>query len=660
MATLLASLLAARSSAAQQAADAAPPVEGTVETRAAAVEDPRFASGFVTRAPLQNLSAPTEGLIGPLESVPGLSVRRQSSYGQPAYLQIRGGNPRQLVVLLNGVRIRVPTGLGFDVGRLATTGIDSLTVYRGPAGVVHGGGALTGALELTVHPRRRHGSELSASLLGGSFGTGEAAARGDLALAQGGSARLAVNARHADGDFEFLDAQGRTQRRLNNDHDHLQALAAGAWYDDTGRVGVTLLAEKSEAGVAGPSEFQQLFGAARLEEQRVVAASDGTRRDLFRGEGYSIDLSRYFGLQWRGVSYTNPEAVLGQGGFDSTSSATNSEAGFALLLATKRLFFAELSAGVRTEIFFSEVERQSLRERLDTRRRTLYAALGSERVMLDRRLHLTAAGRAEIITEPNQFHAPWMGAVGLIFKPDKLEGLSVMGNLARTYRLPDFDELYLKTEFVRGDEALRPERGVLADLGARYRPERLEALTLELVTFTQRVRDQIAFVPVSAYLIQARNFDRVRAQGVEGGATLALLEERLDLELTYTFTDAWRPDTADRAILPNQPRHRAQALTQLRLGELPGLGLTRLSTRVSRRSDLALDAFASQVNPGWTRWDAGVSARPLRWIDLRFDVTNLLDHRRAVDTLQRPLPGRAAYLSVEFTRRRDEDDRDTP
>lgn len=630
----------------------------TVETRATASEDARFASGFVTRTKLQDLSAHEDGLAGALEQVPGLSIRRQSSYGQPAYVQIRGGNPRQLVVLLNGVRIRVPSGVGFDVGGLATTGIDAVKVYRGPAAVIHGGGALTGAIELQIAPRIKEGYELSSSLLGGSFSTQELSSRADFAMKARGSGRLAVNLRRAKGGFIFTDPQGSGElTRQNNDHSHLQAIGSGSWRGPRGHVGISLLAERGESGVAGPSEFQNLFGAARLTEQRVVAASDGLKRDVLKGKGWTIDMGRVFGLQWRGQNYDNTQAVLGQGLFANTSSATTTEAGINFLLATQSKTFATLSASSRTEFFFSSTRQDMARpDVLNTRRKTLHLALGGEKILLEDRLHLTATGRLEIVKNPDQRWLPMMGGVGAIYQPLKKLDLRLIGNLARTYRVPDFDELYLDTEFVRGDTSLSPERGVMSDLGVRVTPARLAEIAptqLELVAFSNLTQDQIAFVPVSAYLVSARNFERVRARGIEAAVTTRPLE-RLEFASNYTLTDTWRPQLATRTPLPGQPRHRIDGRTTLDLSRVAvwrSLHTVELHSRISWRSSVALDSFASQTNPGWTRWDAGLTVAPTTWLTCQGNATNLLNHRRAVDSLQRPLPGRAFYVSVTLTTR---------
>ena len=564
------------------------------------------------------------------------------------------------------MRIRVPSGIGFDIGSLATTGVDHISVYRGPAAMIHGAGALTGAIELGVAPGQpRHTTSLSSSALVGSFQSQEVAASAQIPVKKRGSARAAFNLRKAQGDFPFIDAQGTPQRRTNNDHFHLQGIASGNWRGPRGVLGLSLLLEKGSSGVAGPSEFQNLFGAARHDEQRIVATSNGTRRDVLSGDTWTIDMSRTFGLQWRGLHYSNDQAVLGQGLYENSSSATSSEANVAFLLSTASHYYTHLSAGARTEIFDSStstspsLSQAPARTPFDARRRTLSLATGHEKIFFDNRLHLTGAARAEIVTarrEEQSDYLPWMAAAGFIYKPVPRQlDLQLIGNIAQTYRVPDFDELYLDTEFVRGDPDLSPERALMADLGVRMHtpddiPRYLLPERLELVAFSNLIHDQIAFVPASAYLILARNFDRVRARGLEASLDYEPLSS-IRLTSSYSFTQTYRPDLIPRVQLPSQPVHRADARLFIELARLFSLQKTpalTLSSRASWRSAVNLDTFGSQRNPAWLRLDAGLNYRPLTWLSFQLDITNLLDYQRAVDSLQRPLPGRAVFGSVSI------------
>ncbi|WP_230470195.1 TonB-dependent receptor, partial [Lujinxingia vulgaris] len=103
----------------------------TVVGDRSAREDARHPSGFVTRVRLGDGGAAEETLGAALEQVEGVQLSRASSPGQPAYVSVRGGSPRQLVVYLDGLRLSSPAGLGFDVGQLGVGGLASADVFRG-------------------------------------------------------------------------------------------------------------------------------------------------------------------------------------------------------------------------------------------------------------------------------------------------------------------------------------------------------------------------------------------------------------------------------------------------------------------------------------------------------------------------------------------------
>lgn len=633
---------------AQASADAGEERTATTVARPQdAVEDPRFASGTVTRVPLEGEGPSGDRLPSALERVSGVYVRRQSSFGQPAYVQIRGGNPRQSVVLLNGVRVSLPTGLGFDVGSLGVRGFDEVRVYRGASSIMHGAGALTGAVELRAEPPRNQPTSASARVGAGSFGTRtigtQAAASGRL-----GAGRLAASFRHSDGDFPFVDAQGVPDRRINNDYAQLHTLGTAGWGETQRRVDATLLYNQGARGVAGLSEFQRTFDGARLQERRLVLATRGRQRAIARGDGWVLDLEERAGLQWRELDYTNDTSVIGQSTFASDASAVTVDAAAEAALYTDAGNFSRASIELRHQDYSSRSDVGGDARRLRAGRDAYALALGSEQLVWGDALSLTAAGRVEAIEGERRDWTPLIGGIGAIWRVHP--AVRIFANAARTYRVPDFDELYLDTEFVRGTPDLRAERAWVADAAVRLGAPEGRA-SLEVVGYGRRTEDQIAFLPVTAYLYQAQNLREVLARGVEATGSIDPIN-RVRVSAGYTFTDAFRVDLPELP-LPNQPRHRLDARMEISLarlawlGRLPGLAVTG---RAAWRSEIALDTFASTINPGWWRLDIGARVAPTRWITLRADVTNLLDVRRALDTLQRPLPGRAFFISMDIHR----------
>lgn len=620
----------------------------TARTSTGRVQDPRLPSGFVSSVNLlddTSLGGPAEALA----RLPGVVVR-QSSRGQPAFLQIRGGQPRQVVVLLNGLRIKVPAGLGFDLGTLSTAGLSSLQLYRGGAGAIFGAGALTGALNLVIEPPRRFvGRRLHLTQSFGSFGFWRTGARLDLAPSKRSAMTTAVEYRQATGDFPFVDRQGQASRRVNNDHSNLQAVASARWRagDDTWRV--TTLLNRGELGVPGPSEFQRQFAFARLQHTRVLTNTSWRHRNALKGAWGVMDVSLRSGLQWQKQSYDNPTAYLGGGGFTNQNQAIIAEGQLQTQWFLKTSTFLTTQLDARYETFTSRSPSDdpgSEDAAIGATRRVVAGALSVEQVLLNNTLSLVGVLRVEgVDNQPSAQPNLLLPAFGAVIKP--AARVEIKGNIARTARIPDFDELYLNHETVRGNPNLDAESAWVADLGVHV--NLWAQLAMETVVFGQLIDEVILFVPRTAYLVQATNVGEASQYGVEQSLAWRL-HRRLQLEGAYTWTVA-QFRNALRTQFPNQPRHQARLASTLSLANVPGLRWADTANVMLQwrwRSKITLDNFARLENNSVHLVQAGIDLGWRKAWTLRMDVQNILDVQTALDSLQRPLPGRRFSVALRY------------
>src|SRR5690606_6287758 len=117
--------------------------------------------------------------------------------------------------------------------------------------------------------------------------------------------------------------------RVNNDHARRYAAAtiqADAPAARGGAFDAALLWDQGERGVSGPSEFQERFSAARLEDQRLISTASWRKRDAWSSAHSALDLEANAGAQWRRGRYHNDVALLGGEGFESLSDAWSVEA----------------------------------------------------------------------------------------------------------------------------------------------------------------------------------------------------------------------------------------------------------------------------------------------------------------------------------------------
>ena len=85
-------------------------------------------------------------LVDTLRQAPGSFVLRQGEYGALTSVFLRGADPSQIHVALDGVSAD-DIGGAFDFSRLSAAGIGELEVYRGPDSVLYGSDAAAGSIQ---------------------------------------------------------------------------------------------------------------------------------------------------------------------------------------------------------------------------------------------------------------------------------------------------------------------------------------------------------------------------------------------------------------------------------------------------------------------------------------------------------------------------------
>lgn len=623
----------------------------TVERETMQRDDARFASGHMTRVDVDELSFRGETLSDALSRVTGTYVRRDSSMGQPAYLSVRGGNPRQTVVELDGLRLSSSAGAGFDAGQMMTDGIGSADVIRGSGAAVYGGGAVTGAMRLNPASPPDDGWQLRGRSSVGSFDTVTMGA--DMGVGnETGGIRLHGGVRQSQGDFDFVDDQGTDHRRINNDHQRVGLGATGRLEKGADEFRLTGRWESGTAGSPGPSEFQRAFQSARVDDERQLATLRWKRHEALQRSSMVVDTHATVGAQQRTQGYRNEEGFMTREPFESQSVGRTvaMTGGAAALIGDSHLARADVEG--RWEGYEGQIQ-SSDRPALNASRRTVAGSVADEWLVFDERLSLIAALRSEFSHGGQAGSAgvesqPLLPALGAIVRAHRR--LEFRANMARTFRMADFDELYLETEGIRGNPDLDPEQAWTADVGLQVGAND-DRVQVRGAVFAHSIDAMILFLPVSAHLFEAQNLYGATSRGVEA-AMRATLVDRWTLSGGYTATRATLDSSAggSPSQLPGQPRHRLAVesefeLTGLSVGfELPELYLL---SAAHYRSRVNLDNFGNLSNPGVMRLDMGLSARLSDWFRAALQVQDMADQKGAHDSLHRPLPGRALWVSVE-------------
>ena len=110
-----------------------------------------------------------DDLASLLAEVPGVNVVRTGSLGKLTTITLRGSNPDQVRVYVDGVPVNIAAGGGVDISTLPIGDVERVDVYRGASPLEFGESALGGIVAITT---RTPGATRAGARTGaGSFGT---------------------------------------------------------------------------------------------------------------------------------------------------------------------------------------------------------------------------------------------------------------------------------------------------------------------------------------------------------------------------------------------------------------------------------------------------------------------------------------------------------
>jgi vitamin B12 transporter len=83
-----------------------------------------------------------------LRDLPGVRVEESGTMGESASLSLRGADPAQTLILLNGIRLNSPYRGNTDIGNFLMDNLDQIEVVRGAQSALYGSDAMGGVVNL--------------------------------------------------------------------------------------------------------------------------------------------------------------------------------------------------------------------------------------------------------------------------------------------------------------------------------------------------------------------------------------------------------------------------------------------------------------------------------------------------------------------------------
>jgi vitamin B12 transporter len=469
----------------------------------------------------------TVDVVDLLATTPGVRFNRTGSTGSVAGISLRGAETTQTLVLIDGVKVNDPSGIGdgYDFGPLLTGNISRIEVLRGSNSVVHGSQAIGGVV----------------SLMTATPATGFAA--------------------NASADYGYSDTLN-ARADVSGTSGPVSGGIGGAYFRTDGISSAAVGTEKDG--------YKNFAGNARLK----IAFSDALSLDL---RGYYInadlDYDSFFGAPADSpdiakldqyVGYAGLNLALFDGRFTSRAAVTwlRNDRDYYFVRGTApdygysgtNLRFeyqgvvtptdqAKLIFGYEYECpdydFFGFGSTDSQRANIDS----VYA-LGIVQPFAG--LSVTGGIRHD---DHSQFGGATTLGANANYSPND-GATNVRLSYGEGFKAPSLYQLY---DAFSGNAALRPERSKSYDVGIDQSLADGRAL-ISLTAFLRNTTDQINYDNAT---FTYGNIDRTRAKGVE--ATLALRPvDALNVTASYSYIDArdrsGRP-AFDGKRLPRRAEH---------------------------------------------------------------------------------------------------------
>ena len=609
----------------------------------------RDSSAFTSVITSEELKGRRTNLPEVLQKEAGIQIKRYGGLDDFATISIRGSTSEQVTIYLDGILLNQGVGRGVDVSRIPSEQIERIEVYKGAAPAWFGTSAMGGVVNIvTKKATAKRTTQATSSY--GSFNTFE----GNLLQAQDlkqFAYTVGYTFSRSDGDFSYLDNNGtpfntsddREVSRINNEFARHNLLTKVRYrflniqnqffHEERGIPGLGTLTSKT----------------ASLKTTRNALAFDVTKEKAFNA--IDLTLSPYF--QYNNEQFSDPQGETGLGArqnddhtFQYGSNLRNN-----FLVGSHQKW--NLNLGYRGEQFLPEDLTNASAEPSSVRNTASFAVedeifLGNEKIILNPSVRTEHIFNDFANASTSALH-PVSGKIGIKYSP--VQRLTFKTNVARSYRIPNFVELFGDRGTLVGNSRLSPEKGIIWDIGVIVdfsKPQRggegaLPAPRIQVSYFLNHVDDLIQFLQTSQHTIRAENLSSARLQGIEASVATSFLEH-LDLSANYTFQ--WAEDISglpgvDGKFLPGRPLHEVNAKGTLRhrwgklYSEMSFIDSNYLDTQNVLRVD-------NRVLLG-----AGVSASFLKRFTANFEAKNLLNDRVS-DVVGFPLPGRSYYGKIEI------------
>ncbi len=550
-------------------------------------------------------------LVDLLATTPGVRFSRNGSVGGVTGVSLRGAETTQTLVLIDGVKVNDPSGIGdgYDFGHLLTGNIRRVEVLRGSNSVVHGSQAIGGVVNvMTGTPATGFAGNASVDYGYSDTVNAKADISGSSGMVSGGlggawfrtdGISSAVGGTERDG-YENIAANGR----LRFDFSEALSLDLRGYY------------------IHADLDYDSFFGAP-------VDSSDVSKVDQYIGYA-GLNLSLLDG------TFTNRAAVTWMRNDRDYYFARGEEAAYGYSGNNLRFEYQGVYSPVEAArlVFGYEHERPDYDF-------FGFGDEGSYRINIDSVYGLAivkpVTGLSMTAGVRHDDHSQFGGATTLGANANYTPNAGATNfrlSYGEGFKAPSLYQLY---DRFSGNAALRPERSKSYDIGFDQSLDGERAM-LSLTAFRRDTRNQINYDNAT---FTYGNLDRTRAKGVEATLTLRPVEA-LTVTGAYSYVDA--RDRSDGVNAGNRLARRAAHAVSVSADYRWAFGLSTGAT-VTMVGDSYDDAANSRRLDGYALLGLRASLPLTEQLEIYGRVDNLTDETYAT-AYGYGVYGRSAYGGV--------------
>ncbi|MBN2104059.1 TonB-dependent receptor [bacterium] len=591
----------------------------------------------LTKSRLQELNGNTTGEM--IKSIRGVYTKSYDGLAGLNTPSIRGSEPSQVLVLMDGLRLNTGQGGGVDLNVIPLAAIERIEIIKGGHSALLGSDAIGGAIHLISNDmltlKQFH---YSAKTTLGSFGTRLLTLNGAHHI---GSVTLfaGYNRTQSDGDFKYRAPEsGELKTRVNNDSRTDNIFLKGKFaIDEQNTFQMVYHRLQTEQGIAGNVNISEWTG---LPQTTPKARSDSKRNALKIESDNQLTprllLKEQIGYHTYDYHYVNPESWIPE---DDCHKNTALSADIQGLYTVTGNVTASGGMSIQKDDL-SSTKFKNVNSRI---MKSLFGQIELKHNLSISRWTWIPAVRWDDYNDVGSRSSPKMGVMVTV---GNNADAALKGNIGKSYHVPTFNDLYWPSdEYTAGNPDLVPETGTNFDVGVRFLNYTNGLVQAEVTYFSNTIKNLIVWQSGSDYIWRPVNIGRAEISGIESGLNFRLPSEIAYVNIYYTKMKAL-DKTDGSGNRGNRLIYRPDNKWDILLGAKLGPVGTSLNYRIVGKSYTTADN--SKHLDGYRILDANIrTSLSISGFSfhMRLQGLNLTDRKIFINDGY-PLPGRAYRITM--------------